>query len=127
MLERLRGDHPVAELCGGEGASANVCYVWLREFMEAGKARLTRPVLRNQQRRPKKAALAVFAGLCTRRWAFYRRKNQKNSDLNTKLRKVTKIEKPARKRRFFWQILGGADGTRTRDLQRDRGDQTPRT
>ncbi len=40
ILEGLRGDHPVAELCRREGLSANVYYVWLKEFMEAGKARL---------------------------------------------------------------------------------------
>lgn len=40
VLEGLRGDHPVAELCRREGVSANVYYVWLKEFMEAGKARL---------------------------------------------------------------------------------------
>ena len=40
ILEGLRGDHPVAELCRREGVSANVYYNWLKEFMEAGKARL---------------------------------------------------------------------------------------
>lgn len=40
VLEGLRGDHPVAELCRREGISTNVYYVWLREFMEAGKSRL---------------------------------------------------------------------------------------
>jgi transposase len=40
VLEGLRGDHPVAELCRREDVSANVYYNWLKEFMEAGKARL---------------------------------------------------------------------------------------
>jgi transposase-like protein len=40
ILEGLRGDHPVVELCRREGISANVYYVWLKEFMEAGKSRL---------------------------------------------------------------------------------------
>lgn len=40
ILEGLRGDHPVAELCRREGVSANVYYTWMKEFMEAGKARL---------------------------------------------------------------------------------------
>ena len=40
VLEGLRGDHPVAVLCRREGVSANVYYNWLKEFMEAGKARL---------------------------------------------------------------------------------------
>jgi transposase len=46
VLEGLRGDHPVAELCRREGVSANVYYVWLKEFMEAGKSRLKGEALR---------------------------------------------------------------------------------
>lgn len=46
ILEGLRGDHPVAELCRREGISANVYYVWLKEFMEAGKSRLKGEALR---------------------------------------------------------------------------------
>ena len=38
--EGLRGDEPVAALCRKEGIHANVYYTWLKEFMEAGKARL---------------------------------------------------------------------------------------
>jgi transposase len=40
VLEGLWGDHPVAELSRREGVNANIYYVWLKEFMEAGKARL---------------------------------------------------------------------------------------
>jgi transposase len=46
ILEGLRGDHPVAELCRREGVSANVYYNWLKEFMEAGKSRLKGETLR---------------------------------------------------------------------------------
>lgn len=46
VLEGLRGDHPVAELCRREGVSANVYYNWLKEFMEAGKARLKGEAIR---------------------------------------------------------------------------------
>ena len=46
ILEGLRGDHPVAELCRQEGISANLYYVWLKEFMEAGKSRLKGETLR---------------------------------------------------------------------------------
>ena len=38
--EGKRGDEPVAALCRKEGIHANVYYTWLKEFMEAGKARL---------------------------------------------------------------------------------------
>jgi len=37
ILEGLRGDHPVAEMCRREGVSANVYYHWLKEFMKRGK------------------------------------------------------------------------------------------
>jgi transposase len=40
VLEGLRGDQAVAELCRQEGLHANIYYKWLKEFMEAGKARL---------------------------------------------------------------------------------------
>lgn len=40
VLEGLRGDQTVAELCRKEGLHANIYYKWLKEFMEAGKARL---------------------------------------------------------------------------------------
>ncbi|RPI59415.1 MAG: hypothetical protein EHM48_08910 [Planctomycetaceae bacterium] len=46
VLEGLRGDHPVAVLCRREGVSANVYYNWLKEFMEAGKARLKGEAIR---------------------------------------------------------------------------------
>ena len=39
-MEGLRGEMPVAELCRREGIHANVYYKWLKDFMEAGKARL---------------------------------------------------------------------------------------
>jgi transposase len=50
ILEGLRGDHPVAELCRREGISANVYYNWLKEFMEAGKSRLKGETLRGATR-----------------------------------------------------------------------------
>ena len=40
VLEGLRGDQTVAALCRQEGIHANIYYKWMKEFMEAGKARL---------------------------------------------------------------------------------------
>jgi len=37
VLEGLRGDHSVAELCRREGISENFYYRWSKEFVEAGK------------------------------------------------------------------------------------------
>jgi transposase len=40
VLEGLRGEHSVAELCRREGISANLYYRWSKDFLEAGKSRL---------------------------------------------------------------------------------------
>ena len=40
VLERLRGEETIAELCRREGISESVYYRWSKEFLEAGKQRL---------------------------------------------------------------------------------------
>ena len=40
MLEGLRGEQSVAELCRREGLAPNLYYRWSKEFLEAGKKRL---------------------------------------------------------------------------------------
>ncbi len=40
VMEGLRGELSVADLCRREGIHSNVYYKWLKDFMEAGKARL---------------------------------------------------------------------------------------
>jgi transposase len=40
VMEGIRGDDSVSDLCRREGISSNVYYKWLKAFMEAGKARL---------------------------------------------------------------------------------------
>ena len=41
VVEGLRGEASVAELCRREGINPNLYYKWSKEFLEAGKARLT--------------------------------------------------------------------------------------
>jgi len=41
VLEGLRGEDTVAELCRKEGMNTNLYYKWSKEFLEAGKAKLT--------------------------------------------------------------------------------------
>jgi transposase len=41
VLEGLRGEASVAELCRREGINPNMYYKWSKELLEAGKARLT--------------------------------------------------------------------------------------
>ena len=40
VLEGLRGEEGIAELCRREGISPNLYYSWSREFLDAGKRRL---------------------------------------------------------------------------------------
>ena len=40
VLEGLRGDDTVAELCRREGIVQSLYYKWSKEFLEAGKSRL---------------------------------------------------------------------------------------
>jgi transposase len=40
VLDGLRGEHSVAELCRREGIAESLYYNWSKEFLEAGKRRL---------------------------------------------------------------------------------------
>ena len=40
VLEGLRGEDSIAELCRKEGIAQSLYYVWSKEFLEAGKRRL---------------------------------------------------------------------------------------
>ena len=40
MLEGLRGEDSIAELCRREGIAQNLYYRWSKDFLEAGKKRL---------------------------------------------------------------------------------------
>jgi len=41
VLDGLRGEESIAELCRREGINSNVYYRWSKEFLEAGKKRLS--------------------------------------------------------------------------------------
>ena len=41
VLEGLRGESSIAELCRKEGIAQSLYYSWSKEFLEAGKKRLT--------------------------------------------------------------------------------------
>ena len=40
VLEGLKGEASIAEICRREGIAPNVYYTWSKEFLEAGKKRL---------------------------------------------------------------------------------------
>ena len=41
VLSGLRGEHAIAELCRREGIAESMYYSWSKEFLEAGKRRLS--------------------------------------------------------------------------------------
>ena len=46
VLEGLRGEQSVAELCRREGIAANLYYRWSKDFLEAGKKQLAGDAVR---------------------------------------------------------------------------------
>ena len=48
MLEGFRRDTPIRDLCCREGIRPGTYYAWLKDFMEAGKDRLTRDATRTE-------------------------------------------------------------------------------
>jgi len=47
VLEGFRRDTPIRDLCRREGICPSTYYAWLKDFMEAGKERLTRDMVRD--------------------------------------------------------------------------------
>ena len=47
VLEGFRRDAPIRDLCRREGIKPSTYYAWLKDFMEAGKERLTRDITRD--------------------------------------------------------------------------------
>ena len=50
VLEGFRRDTPIRDLCRREGIKPSTYYAWLKDFMEAGKDRLTRDTVRDATR-----------------------------------------------------------------------------
>jgi transposase len=50
VLEGFRRDTPIRDLCRREGIKPGTYYAWLKDFMEAGKERLTRDITRDATR-----------------------------------------------------------------------------
>ena len=51
VLDGLRGEDSIAELCRREGITQSLYYKWSRDFMEAGKKRLAGDIVRQASRR----------------------------------------------------------------------------
>ncbi|MFH1619613.1 MAG: transposase [bacterium] len=50
VIEGMKREIAVSELCRREGISSAIYYTWLKDFMEAGKSRLKGDSLRNANR-----------------------------------------------------------------------------
>ena len=46
IIDGMRGENSIAELCRKEGISQGIYYKWSKDFMEAGKKRLNGDTLR---------------------------------------------------------------------------------
>ena len=46
VLDGLRGEYSIAELCGREGINNNLYYRWSKDFLEAGRKRLSGDTVR---------------------------------------------------------------------------------
>ena len=49
VLDGLRGEHSIAELCRHEGIAEGLYYSWSKEFLEAGKRR---PMIGSEEQPP---------------------------------------------------------------------------
>lgn len=47
VLDGLRGETPISEICRREGIAPSIYYRWSKQFLEAGKNGLTRETTRN--------------------------------------------------------------------------------
>ncbi len=63
VLEGFRRDTPIRDLCRREGIHPGTYYAWLKDFMEAGKERLTRDTIRDATRSEVQEVKRENAGL----------------------------------------------------------------
>ncbi|UCC44975.1 MAG: transposase [Candidatus Zixiibacteriota bacterium] len=47
VLEGLRGETPISDLCRREGVASSIYYKWSKAFLESGKNGLTKDTLRD--------------------------------------------------------------------------------
>jgi len=88
VLEGLRGETSIAELCRREGINPNVYYRWSKDFLEAGKRRLEGDTVReansdevNQLRKENSQLKQVVADLFLHNRVL--KKNQIDSEDHT--------------------------------------------
>jgi Carbohydrate-selective porin, OprB family len=60
VLDGLRGEHIIAELCRREGIAESLYYTWSKEFLEAGKRRLAGDTALEVNRRSERGVEAFY-------------------------------------------------------------------
>ena len=63
VLEGLRGEQSISELCRREGIAANLYYRWSKDFLEAGKKQLAGDTVREATTDEVKGLRAENSGL----------------------------------------------------------------
>ena len=75
VLEGLRGEQSIAELCRREGINTNLYYRWSKEFLEAGKQRLAGDTVReatsDEVKHLRSEAAALKSGRVLRPWRIH--------------------------------------------------------
>jgi transposase-like protein len=67
LLDGLRGEHSIAELCRRKGIAESLYYSWSKEFLEAGKRRLAGDTARAATSLPREAPRLCRGGSIRRR------------------------------------------------------------
>ena len=76
VLEGFRREVTVSDLCRREGIKPGAYYAWTKDFMEAGKERLTRDTVRDATRREMEQLQRESVG-CQRNWTLMRPRKPK--------------------------------------------------
>ncbi len=66
VLDGLRGESSIAEICRREGINSNLYYRWSKDFLEAGKKRLSGDIVREAS--PSDYAAIMARNLLAKIW-----------------------------------------------------------
>ena len=70
VLDGLRGEESIAELCRREGIAQSIYYKWSKEFLEAGKRRLAGDTARAASTGEVKALRREAREICHKKGSF---------------------------------------------------------
>ena len=121
VLEGLRGEESIAELCRREGIASSMYYGWSKEFLEAGKRRLAGDTARaatsdevKDLRREAQALKEVVADLTLENRLLKKSMTADGGDEGT-----VKLTEPRARGDEFWSRWASGDGACVGDLAPD--------